>query len=190
MEEKLFKYLFKKLNQDEKCSKVLERRNIDIKPPGDFPRITFERANEILRELGAETEKSDLTPEGEVKLCEHFQEKEGCPFVFVTEFPFEDKPFYIMRKGDQGSLSFDLLYNGLEITSGGIREHRYDERVKNLKGKGLDPEKFDHIRFFKYGMPPHGGLAIGIERLTQKLLEFDNVRETALLPRDPKRLKP
>ena len=190
MEEKLFKYVFKKLNQDEEAKRIMEENDVSVEPPEHIPRITFQEANEILKEMHVETEEHDLTPEGEKKLCEHFEEKEGVPFVFVTEFPFEKKPFYIMRKGENSSLSFDLLYNGLEITSGGIREHRYEERVKNLKDKGLDPEKFDHVRFFKYGMPPHGGLAIGIERLTQKILELANVREATLLPRDPKRLKP
>lgn len=190
VEERLFKYLFKKLNKDEKCKDIMKEKNVEVEPPEKIPRITFEKANQILKDRGVETEPKDLTPEGEEELCEHFKEKKGCPFVFVTEFPFEDKPFYIMKKGEKSSFSFDLLYNGLEITSGGIREHRYEKRVENLKEKGLDPDKFDHVRFFKYGMPPHGGLAIGIERLTQKILGLDNVRETTLLPRDPKRLKP
>ena len=112
--------------------------------------------------------------------------------MVVHSFPFKKKPFYLMRYEDNPEItySFDLLYRGLEITSGGQREHRYDERVKNIKEKGLNPKDFDHLRFFKYGMPPHGGLGLGIERLTAQILKLKNVREASLTPRDPERLVP
>ncbi len=188
VEEKMMQFIFSELNK--RCKHILDMYKITLEVPKKIPRVTFDEANEILKKMKIETEKTDLTPEGERKLCEWAQKEHGTSFVFVTEFPFAKKPFYIMRKGKEGTLSFDLLYNGLEITSGGIREHRYDERVANIKAKGINPESFDHLRFFKYGMPPHGGLAIGIERLTMKILNLENVREASLTPRDTERLTP
>ncbi len=169
-----------------------EKFDVSIAIKEKFPRIPFSEAQEIAKNKGAEIEKSDLTPEAERKIGEYVKESYDCDFVFITDFPFEKKPFYLMRKDDDPSLtySFDLLFKGLEITSGGLREHRYNERVKNIKDKGLDPASFDHLRFWKYGMPPHGGFGLGVERLTEKLLNLSNIREATLLPRDPDRLKP
>jgi len=191
-EEEILQYLIKKIKEEQKD--ILERFNVEIKLPKKIPRITLEEANNILKDMGVEIEEGDLTPEGERKICEYVLDKYDSDFVFITKFPFEKKPFYIMKSPDYDktglSESFDLLFKGLEITSGGQREHRYEERVKNIKDKGLDPETFDHLRFFKYGMPPHGGFAIGIERLTEKILGLSNVREASLTPRDPDRLVP
>jgi aspartyl/asparaginyl-tRNA synthetase len=164
--------------------------NVELKIPKKIPRITFQDANKILSELDVKIDKYDLTPEGEKKICEYCKENFDSSLVFITEFPFAKKPFYLMRKGKELTYSFDMLYNGLELSSGGIREHRYEERVKNILLKGLKPEDYDHLRFWKYGMPPHGGFAIGIERLTMQILGLKNVREATLLPRDPERLKP
>lgn len=188
MEEKMMQFIFAGLNK--RCKAILDMYKIKLEIPKKIPRLTFGEANEILQKMKVATEKTDLTPEGERKLCEWAEKEHGTKFVFVTEFPFAKKPFYIARKGKEGTLSFDLLYNGLEITSGGIREHRYGERIANIKAKGIKPESFDHLRFFKYGMPPHGGLAIGIERLTMKILNLENVREASLTPRDTERLVP
>ncbi|MFH7917684.1 MAG: amino acid--tRNA ligase-related protein, partial [Candidatus Aenigmatarchaeota archaeon] len=152
--------------------------------------IEFKRANKILKSLGIERDPYDLTSEGEKALCNYCKEKYGTSLAFVTEFPFKKKPFYLMKKDNELCYSFDLLFNGMEITSGGVREHRYEERVKNIIEKGLSPEHYDHLRFWKYGMPPHGGFAIGIERLTLQILGLENIREVTLLPRDPERLKP
>lgn len=191
-EEEILKRLVKKLKEKEK--KVLEMFGADIKMPDKIPRLSLKEANKILKERGVETEEGDLTPEGEREIGRYVLEKYNSDFVFITHFPFEKKPFYIMKSKDYEktglSESFDLLFKGLEITSGGQREHRYKERVKNIKDKGIDPESFDHLRFFKYGMPPHGGFAIGLERLTEKILGLGNIREASLTPRDPDRLKP
>ncbi|MFH1127676.1 MAG: aspartate--tRNA(Asn) ligase [archaeon] len=188
VEERMLKYIFLKLN--ERCNDLLDLFKISLKFPKNIPRLTFDEANKILKKEGVETEAHDLTPEGERWICKHCEEKYGSSFVFITGFPFAKKPFYIMKDGKKGSFGFDLLYNGLEITSGGIREHRYKERVANIREKGINPDDFDHLRFFKYGMPPHGGLAIGLERLTETILGLENVREASLMPRDPSRLTP
>ncbi|RLE98860.1 MAG: aspartate--tRNA(Asn) ligase, partial [Thermoprotei archaeon] len=95
-----------------------------------------------------------------------------------------------MRKGEL-SEAFDLDYKGLEIASGGQREHRYEELVRNIKEKGLNPEDFEfYLNAFKYGMPPHGGFGLGLERLLTKMLNFSNIREVVIFPRDIQRLVP
>lgn len=188
LEEELIKHVFNRLNQN--CKGILEKYETRLEIPGKIPRISFDEANRILKGMKIETEETDLTPEGERAICNYCREKYGTGLVFITEFPFKKKPFYTMKKGKTSSYSFDLLFNGLEITSGGIREHRYDERVRNIKEKGMKPENYDHLRFWKFGMPPHGGFAIGIERLTMQVLGLKNVREATLLPRDPTRLVP
>lgn len=188
VEERMLSYVFLKLN--ERCKDILELFKVELKFPKKIPRMNFDEVNKILKKEGIETEANDLTPEGERGICKYAEKEHGSPFVFITGFPFDKKPFYIMKDGKKGSLGFDLLYKGLEITSGGIREHRYKERVANINEKSINPDDFDHLRFFKYGMPPHGGLAIGLERLTQMILGLDNVREASLTPRDPDRLSP
>jgi len=190
-EEEMLRFCFSSLSKDEEVKEILSYYEVSLEFPSRVPRIKLDEANEILRSMGVEVGE-DLTPTGEKKLCEYAKEKYGSDFIFVTHFPFVAKPFYLMRdpRDPTLTLSFDLLYRGLEVTSGGIREHRYEKRVANIKEKGLLPEQYDHLRFFKYGMPPHGGFAIGIERLTMQILGLKNVRETALLPRDPSRLTP
>lgn len=187
-EESLIKFIFSELNK--RCEDILKMYNVNLEVPKKIPRIEFKKANEILSSLGVKTDFYDLTPEGEKELCNYCKEKYGTSLVFVIEFPFKKKPFYLMKKDNEVCHSFDLLFKGMEITSGGVREHRYEERVKNMIEKGLDPKQYDHLRFWRYGMPPHGGFAIGIERLTQQILELENIREATLLPRDPERLKP
>jgi nondiscriminating aspartyl-tRNA synthetase len=112
--------------------------------------------------------------------------------VFVTHYPWNVRPFYAMPEaGTTLSHSFDLLYRGLEITTGGQRIHEYEMLVERIRSRGLDPEKFeDYLQCFKYGMPPHGGFAIGLERLTKQLLGLNSVKQTALFPRDLNRLTP
>ncbi len=189
MEEKFLRYCFKELNK--RAKDTLTEYDADLIPPKSIPRISLEEANKILKDLKVDTEDFDLTPDGEKAICRYVKKKYGEDFVFITGFPFKKKPFYIMKKeGDGPCCSFDLLYRGLEITSGGQREHRVDERVKNIKEKGIDPTTFDHLRFFRYGMPPHGGIGLGMERITQKILNLGNIREATLMPRDPTRLIP
>jgi aspartyl-tRNA synthetase len=129
--------------------------------------------------------------DGEKLVGEYMAEK-GFPLYFICEYPEEEKPFYIMEKdGTSYSFSFDLDYKGQEISSGGQREHRYDRLVARMEKKGLNPEDFSfYLDAFRYGMPPHGGWGIGIERLLVKMLDLGNIREAILFPRDPARLTP
>lgn len=187
MEEKALAYIFKKLAKEKWIFDLYKTKIPKIK---NTPMVTLKEAKEIVEAMGVKTEESDLTSEGEKALGEWALKKKKSRFVFLTRFPWSSKPFYVMKANDGTSESFDLIMDGIEITSGGQREHRYDERVNNCRAKGLNPESFDHLRFFKYGIPPHGGLAIGLERLTCKLLGLKNVREASLLPRDPDRLTP
>lgn len=188
IEESLVKFVLSKINEN--CQQILENYEEEINIPEKIPRLSFDEVNKILHKLGVAIETNDLTPEGERAICEYCKAQHNSEFVFVTEFPFEKKPFYTMKSEKGKSLSFDLLFRGLEITSGGIREHRYEKRSENIIEKGMKPEGYDHLRFWKFGMPPHGGFAIGIERFTMQILGLKNVREATFLPRDPTRLVP
>ena len=132
-------------------------------------------------------------PEEEALIGEYFKSEYGADFVFVTHYPSKKRPFYAMDdpENKEFTLSFDLLFRGLEITTGGQRIHDYETLLKKIAEKGLDIEGMeDYLDCFKYGMPPHGGLGIGLERLTMKMIGEDNVREACLFPRDMTRLKP
>jgi nondiscriminating aspartyl-tRNA synthetase len=160
-----------------------------------IPAIRLTDACQLLRSKygwhkGSSEEEVDLDPEGERLLCEHFHTTEGSEMVFVTHYPWSVRPFYAMPQGNL-SKSFDLLYRGLEITTGGQRIHEYEQLIDCIRLRGMDPEKFtDYLQCFKYGMPPHGGFAIGLERLTKQLLGLSNVKQATLFPRDLNRLTP
>lgn len=134
----------------------------------------------------------DLDPEGERQLCALAEQETGVPAVFVIGFPLAHRPFYTMPRGTSGSAgSFDLLFRGLEITTGGQRLHRRSDLAQAIKGRGMSEESFaGHLRMYELGMPPHGGLAIGLERLTAQILGLPNVREATMYPRDRNRLLP
>jgi nondiscriminating aspartyl-tRNA synthetase len=165
-----------------------------IVPKIPFPQITMAEAKKILSEMNVKSEREgDLSPEEERKLCECVLEKEGHEFVFVTEYPKEVRPFYHMRLETNPALtkSFDLLWNGLEITTGAQREHRYEVLVKQVKEKKLKPETLKHyLNFFKYGCPPHGGFGAGPSRMLMKIFNVNNVREVTYVYRGVKRLTP
>ena len=134
----------------------------------------------------------DLDPEGERQLCALAEKENGVPAVFVLGFPLAARPFYTHPgKREGASASFDLLFRGLEITTGGQRLHAREQLETALRGKGINPESFgDHLRMFELGMPPHGGLAIGLERLTALILGISNIREATMYPRDRNRISP
>ena len=157
---------------------------------GEIPAITFKEALEL---LGHKGKKADLDPEDEVRLCEYMKEKRGSDFVFVTHFPSGKRPFYVMDdpENPKQAFSFDLLFRGLEITTGGQRIHDYAMQLEKLKRMNMDPEEFrTYLEIHRYGMPPHGGLGIGLERLVQKLVGLDNIRGASLFPRDVNHLEP
>lgn len=132
----------------------------------------------------------DLDPESERQLCALAEQEAGVAAVFVLGFPLSSRPFYTAPLGS-GSAGFDLLFRGVEVTSGGQRIHDRSALENSIRGRGLDPSSFEpHLRMFDLGMPPHGGLAIGLERLTAQVLGLHNVREATMYPRDRQRLEP
>ena len=135
----------------------------------------------------------DLEPEEEIRIGQYAKEELGSDFVFVTHYPSKKRPFYTMDDpdGPKYTLSFDLLFRGMEVTTGGQRVHGYAEQLAKLEARGMDPADFEsYLMIHKYGMPPHGGLGIGLERLTMQLCGLDNIRHASLFPRDRTRLDP
>ena len=165
-----------------------------IVPSKPFPQVTMKQAKEILKNLNVPREvEDDLSPEEERRLSQYILEKEGHEFVFVTEYPISARPFYHMRMETDKKLtkSFDLLWNGIEITTGAQREHRLDILTAQAKEKGLSTKSIGfYLDFFKFGMPPHGGCAIGPTRMLMKLFNIANVREVTYLYRGINRLTP
>ncbi len=155
-------------------------------PPSSLKRITYDEALEIIRSKGGEIKwGEDIESEGLELLA---QEMKG--FYFIIDWPWDIKPFYIRRKGDLTE-SFDLMMGRLELSSGGTREHRYSELRRNIREKGLNVESFNyHTRFYRYGMPPHAGFGLGLDRLMTILSGRENIREVVLYPRDPESLTP
>lgn len=192
LEEGFLNYLFKTLK--EKCPKELQMYGIELPDKLKIPRIPLAKAQEILLEkFNKKSPVGNIDAEGEVLLSKYIKETYDCDFVFLTEYPVSKRPMYAMPDSERPELtkSFDLIYKGLEITTGGQRIHDYDMLAANIRKFGLNPEDFGfYLDSFKYGMPPHGGFAIGLERLTLKILDLENIREATLLPRDLKRLEP
>jgi len=152
-----------------------------------FPVLKLREAQKIL----GVSEEPDLEPEHERAICEWAKKEHGSDFIFITHYPVSKRPFYTYEdENDKGfTKSFDLLFRGLEITTGGQRVHDYDTLVQKARDKGLDPEKFAfYLQAFKYGMPPHGGSATGLERFTARMLNLPNVKEATLFPRDLNRI--
>ena len=159
----------------------------------DVPCWEFGKCLELLRSKFARTDlKDDLDPEAERQLCQLAEAEAGIPAVFVLGFLLSGRPFYTAPRGNEGAASsFDLLFQGLEITTGGQRLHRRNDLETALRGRGIDPAPFEsHLQMFDLGMPPHGGFAIGLERLTANVLNLRNVRQAVLYPRDRYKLTP
>lgn len=190
LEENFLRYMLSSIN--EKGEKYIEILGASLPVlKGRIPRISFNDGLEILKEKYNKILSGDLDPEGERLLCRYVKEEYDSDFVFLTHYPKEKRPMYTMPRGDKETKSFDLLFRGIEITTGGQRIHDYNMLINNMISKGLNPDNYEYyLSTFKYGMPPHGGLAIGLERLTAMLLGLNNVRETSLFPRDRTRLQP
>ena len=164
-------------------------------PMGRIPRIRFADAKALVSEYYRRPmgEKEDFEPEEEKLLCQYMREHYGSSFVFVTHYPEAKRPFYAMDNPENPAetLSFDLLFRGLEITTGGQRIHGYQEQLEKIKRRNMDPEDFaSYLLMHRHGMPPHGGLGLGLERFTARFLARENVREASLFPRDIHRLTP
>ncbi len=168
-------------------------RDIAI-PTKPFPQITLDEAKKVLSEIGIKSEKDgDLSPEEERGISKYVLDKFGHEFVFITEYPKDTRAFYHMRFEDRPNITkgFDLIYNGLEITTGAQREHRYDVLKQQAIENGLSIESINYyLEFFKYGCPPHGGIGFGITRFLMKTLALNNVRDVTYLYRGVKRLTP
>lgn len=193
METGFLKYTMELLKSEYK--KELDMLGIDLPSISQIPHVRFAEAKQLVSEKYNRKIRNpfDLEPEEEVLIGRYFKEEYDNDFVFVTHYPSKKRPFYAMDDPEDTSvtLSFDLLYKGLEITTGGQRIHDYQMILEKMEKRGMDPEDIkDYLMIFKYGMPPHGGLGIGLERLTMRLLDEQNVRETSLFPRDVTRLEP
>lgn len=194
IEEKCIKYIVHYLHQH--CARELATLgNPLIKAPADvpFPRLTFAEAQQLYFERTGidERQEPDLSPAAERELCQWASETLGTDLVFVIDWKTSKRPFYSFPKEGNPDLTntFDLLCAGTEITSGGQRRHTYASMVEGILSKGMDPANFeDYLSIFKYGMPPHGGFGLGLERLTMTLMRLRNIREASLFPSDPKRI--
>ena len=160
----------------------------------DAPVISYEQALGIANEESAKKKGArvfDINPDAERYVCEWAFREHGVDLAFVNEFPRRHRPFYTYPLDSVRTMSFDALFRGLEITSGGRRHHDYEAQLEALPRFGVNPESMeDYLSIFKYGCPPHGGFAIGLERLTAKILGIANVKEASLFPRDRKRVTP
>lgn len=194
LEAEMLTYALEKTNEiyGEKIKEVFGQELVVPKLPFPTMRLAdiYEELEERYGYKVANEEKTDLTTEAE-KLCYKLSmEKYGHEYLFVTDYPADKRAFYHMRDENGKLLGYDLLWRGVEITSGAQREHRYDEVVKNAESKGLGEDVKFYLEFFKYGCPPHGGFAIGVDRLTMLLLGIPSVKETQFLFRGPNRLNP
>ena len=193
LEEELLTYTLEKLNEKygELVKKLYDKEI--VVPKEKFPRVKLADLYDELEKRYDykvdESEKTDLTTEAERLSYRYAMEEFNSEFIFVTDFPKVKRPFYHMRKDDVPE-GYDLIYRGVEITTGAEREHRYDVLVKQAKEKGLDKDVEFYLEFFKYGCPPHGGFGIGVDRLTMLVLGLPSVKESMLIFRGPNRLNP
>lgn len=177
------------------CAEELSLLNATVPSFTEIPAIHFCEAKELISKTFGRniTDFEDFEPEEEKLLCRIIKEQNDSEFVFVTNYKSSKRPFYTMDSKDNTSLteSFDLLFRGMEITTGGQRIHSYSEQISKMKKRNMNIEAFgNYLMAHKYGLPPHGGMGIGLERLTARLLGFENVRRATAFPRDIKRITP
>ena len=193
METGFLQYAMELLKKD--YARELKVLGVELPDVSQIPAVKFADIKEIVAEKYNHKMRNpfDLEPEEEVLIGRYAKEEWGSDFVFVTHYPSKKRPFYAMDDPEDPryTLSFDLLFRGLEITTGGQRIHDYKMLTDKIAARGMTEEGMEqYLATFKHGMPPHGGLGIGLERLTMQLLGEDNVRETTLFPRDLSRLEP
>ncbi|QOR36939.1 aspartate--tRNA(Asn) ligase [Clostridium sp. 'deep sea'] len=192
LEQELLNYIVNKLNKE----REYELKLLSVYPLrlGEIPNLTLSEARKILKkEYNYEIMAIDIDPKGEKLICNYVKEKYNSNAIFLTEYPTEARPFYTMPHNANNTLtqSFDLIYNGVEITTGGLRIHNYEQLLKSATKAGLNATEIEHyLTMFNLGMPPHGGFAIGLERLTAQLLGIENIKQATLFPRDQQRLVP
>jgi len=176
-------------------AKELKILGVELPKTDLIPCVRFDEAKQLVADKYQRRIRTpyDLEPEEEMLIGQYFKEEYNADFVFVTHYPSKKRPFYAMEDpaDSRYTLSFDLLFGGMEITTGGQRIHDYKTLCRKLEARGMSQEGLEqYLDTFKYGMPPHGGLGIGLERLTMKLAGEENIRETTLFPRDMSRLEP
>ena len=194
LEEEMLTYALSKVSELYK-DKIKEVFDTDIVvPTSKFPRMSLQEVYKILEEeydyKVDDSEKTDLTTEAERLTYKIAMDKFNSEFIFITDYPADKRAFYHMRDENGVLQGYDLIWRGVEITSGAQREHRYEEIKKNAESKGLGKDVEFYLDFFKHGCPPHGGFAIGTDRLTMLLLNIPSVKETQFLFRGPNRLEP
>ena len=192
-EEAWIKYFMTKLKDKygEKIKELFKVEVSDVSNP--FPRISFKEAKKIIKEkynyVGEK--EDDLERHEEELISKYAKEKYKSDFVFITNFPYSARSFYVMKDEMGETQTYDLLFKGIEITSGAQREHRYEILKKQIEEKGLNPEDLQfYLDFFKYGCPPHGGFGVGLARIMMRIFEIDNIREATFIYRGPTRLNP
>ncbi len=191
VETYLLKYLFARLPK--LCAAELELLEVSLPQVGDIPVMRMSEALEIISQHHQVSDRGDLDAKSEQLVCQRVFEQTGSEFVFVTHYPTAKRPVYAMEDpyDPTVTLSFDLLFRGLEITTGGQRIHDYHMQVEKLRRFGHNLEEFEsYLQIHKYGMPPHGGLGLGLERLTMQLLKLASVKEAVLFPRTMSRVTP
>jgi nondiscriminating aspartyl-tRNA synthetase len=195
MQTRLLSHMFARVKEN--CARELALFQAQVPQFTEIAQMKLSEAIDLLRsKLKWSGESGDLDPEAERLLCQHFAKETGCDLVYITHYPLSVRPFYAMPApaeidAVELSHSFDLLFRGLEVTTGGQRIHEFDELTARMRSHGLEPEQFnDYLQCFRFGMPPHGGLAIGLERLTKQLLGLPTVKLASLFPRDINRLTP
>lgn len=194
LETRLLRYVTEHLRKTSAKEFELLGATFPLIPDGDmFPSMKLTDAQELItRETGVDcTQEPDLEPEHERWLCEYAKKEFNSDFIFITNYPRTKRPFYAMDDENIPGRTkcYDLLFRGLELISGNQREHRYDQLVEKMTWKGLDPEKFSfYLEAFKSGLPPHGGLGMGLERLTARFLGLSNIKEATTFPRDINRI--
>jgi len=193
METGFLQHMREVLSKD--CAEEVKLLEIELPKVDEIPMVRFDEAKELVEKEYGEPMRSpyDLTGQEEEMIGRYFKEKCGADFVFVTHYPSKKRPFYAMDDpaDKRYTLSFDLLFRGMEVTTGGQRINDYNELLAKIEERGMTTEGMDgYLLAFKCGMPPHGGLGIGLERLTAQLIGLDNVREATLFPRDLNRLEP
>ena len=217
LEARMFQFMFRVLNeqyaaelamfapakgkkgQDAEGAKTLIGEDGKLPELTRFPKIRFMEAKKLFAEahpgeVGIKAlNEPDFAPEEEKWIGEYFLKEYGCPIVFVTHYPANKRPFYTMDDPEDPnfSLSYDMLLNGLEVTTGGQRIHDYEMQLAKMKARGMDVADFeDYLTMHKYGMPPHGGMGLGMERIVQNLLGLDTIKKATAFPRDRDRLRP
>ncbi len=178
---------------EEKSKKLLKDRNIEPLAFDKIPRLTLREAQEIIyKEYGRDNRsEKDLSPQDEVDISDWAKKNHHSDLVTITHFPTKKRAFYTMPdpENPEYSLSYDLLFRGVEIMSGSQRIHDYNQLIETIKDRGMNPSDFEmYLMAFRYGMPPEGGFSFGLERITMKLLNLSNIREASLFPRDMERV--